>query len=182
MGYRHSQEEILAAAIAVALDTGMGGLTFSKVGDRLGISDRTVVYYFANKAELVSAVVAAVGANLVSVLEEAFGAEPQTQPELVSRSWPVLTTPEADRVFRLYFEIVGLASARQAPYDELAEVLVEAWVEWLTPRLTGSSLQIRRRRALATLAQIDGLLLLRLIAGPEAADAAARESGVRSSS
>lgn len=177
MGYRHSRDEILEAAIAVALDAGMAGLTFSKVGERLGISDRMVVYYFPSKRALAVAVVEALGADLQHLLADAFGPEPRRQHELVRRAWPVLTTPRADRVFSIFFEIVGLASAGQAPYQQLAPALVEGWVQWLTPRTVGSTVDVRRRRALATVAQIDGLLLLRRTVGTEAADAAARELG-----
>ena len=179
MGYRHSRDEILEAAVAVALEAGMVGLTFSAVGERLQISDRTVVYYFPSKPDLVTAVVVALGADLVQLLEQAFGAEPSGPTELLNRAWPVLTTPRADRVFALYFEIIGLATARQAPYDALARDLIEGWAQWLAPRTRGSTPAVRHRRALATMAQIDGLLLLRQIAGAEAAEAAAREAGVR---
>ena len=180
VGYRHSSEEILEAAIAVALEAGMAGLTFAKVGERLLISDRTVVYYFPTKPALVAAVVQALGANLEGLLEQAFGSEPRSQTDLANRAWPLLTTPMADRVFALYFEIVGLASAGQAPYDALARGLVEAWVHWLAPRMLGSTADVRRRRALATVAQIDGLLLLRQVVGAAAADTAARQAGIRS--
>lgn len=180
VGYRHSREEILGAAIAVVLDVGMAGLTFSKVGERLQISDRTVVYYFPTKPALVTAVVHALVADLEHLLEEAFGSEPLSQRDLANRAWPVLTTPTADRMFALYFEIIGLASAGQAPYDTLARGLVEGWVQWLAPRTLGRTAGVRRRRALATVAQVDGLLLLRLVVGSAAADAAAREAGIRS--
>ena len=59
MGYRHSEAEILQAATEVALEAGMVGLTFGAVGQRLGISDRTVVYYFPTKPDLVMAVAGA---------------------------------------------------------------------------------------------------------------------------
>lgn len=180
MGYRHSRDEILEAAVAVALEGGMAGLTFGSVGARLQISDRTVVYYFPTKPALVTEVVEALGADLERVLAQAFGSERRTQTDLVSRAWPVLTTPIADRVFALYFEIIGLASAGQAPYDMLARGLVEGWVQWLAPRMLGSNADVRRRRALATVAQIDGLLLVRLVLGAAAAHSAAREAGVRS--
>ncbi len=177
MGYRHSREEILEAATTLALREGIGGLTFGRVGQRLGISDRTVVYYFPSKPELVMAVAGAVVADLERLLERAFGAEPRSPEELLRRAWPVLTTPTADRVFSIYFEIVGLASSGQAPYDTLAGTLVEGWVQWLTPRTIGRSAAVRRRRALATVAQIDGLLLIRRVLGAAAADDAAREVG-----
>src|SRR5665213_1073189 len=110
MGYRHSQDELLRAAVGVALESGMAGLPFGGVGDRLGIS--------------------------------------------------------------------GLASTGRPPYVELAPRIVAGWVDWLEPRMLGSNATIRRRRALATLAYIDGLLLVRQVLGPEAAEDAAREAGV----
>ena len=179
MGYRHSQEDILAAAAAVALDTGIGGLTFAKVGERLGISDRTVVYYYPSKSDLIVAVALALGANLERLLEAAFGDQQRAPAELLQRAWPVLTTPEADMVFALYFEMVGLASAGQSPYVELGASMVGGWVEWLARRTKGSTPEIRRRRATAVVAQIDGLLLVRQIVGAEAAESAAIELGIR---
>jgi AcrR family transcriptional regulator len=179
VGYRHSEGEILAAAIAVAKQVGMAGLTFKAVGEHLGISDRTVVYYFASKSDLIVAVAQAMGADLERLLEEAFGSTPREQSEMVKRAWPVLTTSSADQVFSLFFEMVGLASAQQAPYDVLAPFMMEAWVQWLTPRMVGTTANVRRQRALATTAQIDGLLLIRRLLGSEAGDVAAREATKR---
>ena len=178
MGYRHSAEEILDAAVALTLESGLAALTFSRVGKRLGISDRTVVYYFPTKLDLINAVAGALVTDMVQLLEEAFGSTRLSQKDLMNRAWPVLTTPSADRVFALYFEIVGLASTGQAPYDTLAPGLVAGWVDWLAPRILGSSQDVRRRRALATVAQIDGLLLVRHVLGATSGDAAAREAGI----
>ncbi|MEY3588397.1 MAG: hypothetical protein RJA47_993, partial [Actinomycetota bacterium] len=36
---------MLAAAVATALESGFSGLTYAKVADHLGTSDRMVVYY-----------------------------------------------------------------------------------------------------------------------------------------
>jgi AcrR family transcriptional regulator len=179
VGYRHSQEDILAAAAAVALDTGMGGLTFAKVGERLGISDRTVVYYYPSKSDLIVAVALALGGDLERLLGAAFGDAPRTPAELLQRAWPVLTTPEADSVFALYFEMVGLASAGHPPFVELGASMVGGWVEWLASRTKGSTPAIRRQRATAVVAQIDGLLLVRRLVGAEAAESAAIELGIR---
>jgi len=178
MGYRHSPDEILEAAVGLALESGLGSLTFAGVGTRLSISDRTVVYYFPTKIDLVSAVVAALVRDTEHLLEKAFGSTPLAQREILRRAWPVLANSSADPVFRLFFELIGLASAGQPPFVELAAGVATGWVDWLEPRMLGGRADVRRRRALATLAQIEGLLLVRRTLGPEDGDAAAREAGV----
>lgn len=172
MGYLHSKEQILEAAVAVALERGLAGLTFRTVGDRLGIRDRTVVYYFPTKPELAIAVIAALSEELRRILGAAFGDTPRTKAELLSSAWPVLTTPTAERMFALMFEMTGLAVSGQEPYAQLARLQFDAWVDWLSHRTLGSDVQSRRAAALATVATVDGLLLLRQMLGADASDAA----------
>jgi AcrR family transcriptional regulator len=173
MGYVHSREQILDAAVEVVGAAGLAGLTFRSVSNRLGIPDRTVVYYFRSKDELVVAVLERVGEQLQDVLATALGDGPAGAAELLERLWPVLATPEGDAVFRLYFETVGLAVTGREPYRSASARLVTAWVSWVADRLTGEP-GGRRERAAALVAVLDGLLLLRLLDGPDAADAARR--------
>lgn len=178
VGYRHSRDEIVAAATAVALEGGMAGLTFRRVGERLGISDRMVVYYLPTKGDLVGAAAGALGVELMGLLDRAFGSDRQDPEALLRAAWPVLTTPSADRVFAVFFEMLGLASAGQEPYAQLAPALVTAWADWLADRTTGATAAARRSAALAVMARIDGLLLLRNTMGADAADDAARALGI----
>ena len=62
MGYRHTKDDILDAAVATAFEDGLSQLTFGRVAKRRGISDRVVVYYFPTKDELVTEVNARVAA------------------------------------------------------------------------------------------------------------------------
>jgi AcrR family transcriptional regulator len=75
MGYKHSREDLLAAAARLAATSGIGSLTFGSVGASLGISDRTVGYYFPTKADMITAVIAALGEQLQTALADAFGGQ-----------------------------------------------------------------------------------------------------------
>jgi AcrR family transcriptional regulator len=177
VGYRHSRDELLAAAVELAAEEGLSRLTFGRLAKRVGISDRTVVYYFPTKDDLVRHVLLSFGARLQHLLDDAFGTDPLPPEELAARAWPLLTTPEADGTFAVFFELLGLASAGRSPYEELAPLLVEGWIDWLEPHLAVEVAE-RRDRALALVAVLDGLLLLRQISGPDASAVAARRLGI----
>ncbi|MFI5837850.1 hypothetical protein ACIA5A_29650 [Micromonospora sp. NPDC051300] len=94
---------------------------------------------------------------------------------LVRAAWAVLGRPAADPVFALFLEANGLAASGRAPYRTVVPRLVEEWIVWageLLPDDVG-----RRAEAEAAIALIDGLLL-RQLAGPEAADRAAGRMGL----
>ena len=177
MGYRHSKDEILEGAVAAALDDGLSQLTFGRLAKRLGINDRTIVYYFPTKDDLTTEVVMAVGVQLQQMLGDAFSTPAADHLELARAAWPVLARREADPIFALFFEANGLAAARREPYDALVPQLIEAWITWVMTFLTGTVTR-RRAEAEAAIALIDGLLLLRQLGGSAAAARAARRLGV----
>jgi AcrR family transcriptional regulator len=176
MGHRHTKAEILDGALAAAFDDGLSQLTFGRIAKRLGISDRIVVYYFPTKDDLIGEVLYAMGAQLQETLAAAFSSPAADHFGLLRAVWPILARPEADPVFALFFEAGGLAASGREPYRSLVPQLVEAWIAWASEFIRGTPAR-RRAEAEAAIAVIDGLLLLRQLAGPEVADRAARRIG-----
>ena len=177
MGYRHSRDDILGGALAVAFDDGLSQLTFGRVAKQLGISDRVVVYYFPSKDELLTEVLVAVGVQLQQTLEPVLGSAVADYLELVRAAWPVVAQPEADAVFALFFEANGLAAAGREPFRTIVSQLVDSWIVWAAEFFEGPPTR-RRTEAETAIALLDGLLLLRQLAGPVAADRAAKRAGV----
>lgn len=133
-----------------------------------------VVYYFPTKDHLVGEVLASMGEALKQTLAPAFTTAAADHRAILRAGWPILARSETDPVFALFFEASGLAAAGQEPYRRVVRHLVEEWIEWVARLLTGPSAR-RRVEAETTVALIDGLLLLRHLAGPAAADRAARQ-------
>ncbi len=176
MGYRHTKEEILQGALGVAFDEGLSQLTYGRVAKRLGISDRIVVYYFPSKEDLVGEVLVGVGIQLQKALEPAFQSPARNHLQLVKAAWPVMARVEADTVFSLFLEATGLAASGREPYCTLVPQIVEAWITWAADYLVGTPAR-RRTEAETAVAVLDGLLLLRQMAGPAAANRAAKRIG-----
>ncbi|MGI9615925.1 MAG: TetR family transcriptional regulator [Acidimicrobiales bacterium] len=174
MGYKYSQDEILAAAVEAVAEDGLSKLTFGRLAKRMGINDRTIVYYFPSKTDLVSATVAAIGEELIDMLDDAFGNEPLPPEQLTRRAWPAVSAPSNEVVFRAFFELIGLSGAGIEPFATLAPALLTAWAEWLVPYIDvppGSTAEAEAHRIMATL---DGLLIIQSQLGHDASAAAAR--------
>ena len=176
MGYRHSREEILEGAVDTVFDEGLSRLTFGVLAKRLGISDRIVVYYFPSKDDLIVEVLAAIGAQLEGVLAGAVRKPVGDHAALVRSVWPLLARREVDGVFAVFFEASGLAAAGVEPYRTMAPALVQGWVDWAESLIDGPK-AYRRTEAAAAVAALDGLLLMRQLAGAEVANRAARGIG-----
>lgn len=178
VGYRHSRDEVVEAAASIALRDGMAKLTFRRVAEHLGISDRMVVYYLPSKEDLVMAAVEALSVRMQKILEQAFGDDRRSPDELLKMAWPVLTKKSAEQIFALFLEVVGLSAAKVEPFDRMSRSILDGWIRWLSDRIDAPAERDRRRGALGVIARIDGLLLLRHGHGVGVAHEAARALGL----
>lgn len=177
MGHKHTRDEILTGAVETAFADGLSQLSFGRVAKHLGINDRTVVYYFPTKDDLATEILTAMGLQLQTTLAAALEGGSTDHIELLRAAWPILATEEAEPVFAMFFEANGLAVAGREPYATAVRSLVATWIDWTAEFIDGDE-SYRRTEAESAIALLDGLLLLRLLAGPAAAERAATRFGI----
>jgi len=178
MGHKHTKDEILTGAVETAFESGLSQLTFGRIAKHLGINDRTVVYYFPTKDDLLSDVLVAMGSQLQTTLAPAFASTRAADHlELLRAAWPVLAVDESEAVFALFFEANGLAVTGREPYATLVRALVDTWITWAAEFIEGDDVH-RRAEAETAIAVLDGLLLLRMLTGADAAERAAARLGI----
>lgn len=169
---------MLDGALAAVFDEGFSQLTFGRLAKRLGTNDRTIVYYFPSKDDLITEVLQSIGTRLMAALSAAFVGPADDHLALARAAWPALARTDLDPLFRVYFEAIGLATAGREPFASLAPRLTTAWLDWLAEFFPGTPEQ-RQAEAEATVALVDGVMLLRQLAGAEAAERAAAAIGLR---
>jgi AcrR family transcriptional regulator len=178
VGHKYTKDDILAGALATAFDGGLSQLTYGRVAKHLGVNDRIIVYYFPTKDDLVGDVLLAMGMQLQQTLAPAFAASCADHLALMRAAWPILAHADADPIFALFFEASGLAATGRDPYRSLLPQLMDMWIAWAAEFVPGTPKQ-RRTEAETAIALLDGLLLLRQVAGPAAADRVAKRLGIR---
>lgn len=167
---RHDRESLLAAAVEVALQDGLAALTFAAVGQRAGVPDRTVVYYFPAKPDLVAAVMTALAAQVVAAADRDPG--PWPVAEAPARLGALLTGPDVGTVLARWLELCLLGADPASPYRPLAAGLGDGFVSLVAARLADVPDAERRAAAARVIALVDGAMLLRMIGLDADADAA----------
>lgn len=172
MARRHDEDELLLAVVDAALEAGLSELTFGRLARRIGIADRTLVYYFTNKNTLIEAVLGVLAAKLLEQLTVAFGEQRRAPKELLRVAYPLLTEGEADRIFALWFELAGQAAVHQEPQRSLAGSMMDTWIDWLAERIDARTRARARTDAIAMIATLDGALLMHHLGHADAARSA----------
>ena len=173
---KHDREGLLAHALAVAVRDGIDGVTFGAVGRQAGVPDRTVVYYFASKAELVEAVIGATAAQILTVLNDKIGDRRLPDEELARECFATLTAPGAREYMAVWLQVWSKAAGNEQPHLDISRALVDTWVGWTAERLEPEPADDAEARARVArlIALLDGALLLDLVGfSDEARDALA---------
>ena len=156
----HRREELIDRLTDHVLDCGLESATLRPLAAAIGTSDRMLLYYFADKTELMTAVLWCAAARLTACLEAAIPADgPLPADRLRDEVWELVRAPDMVAYMRLWFEIVGRAARGEQPFRTVGEAIGRGFLAWVESRLAIADPARRAREARLLLATVEGLAL-----------------------
>ena len=162
MTIRDQQREVVAGRLAAhLLDTGLTQTSLRQLASAAGVSDRMLLYYFADKAEVLSAATTLVAAQSVAELAEAIPEGTRLPPRAMILLAVQLTAgPQLRRFMRLWVEMIAAAAKGEKPFVTISAQVMAGFRQWLADRLDLPAGADPGATAAVIIALIDGLALV----------------------
>jgi AcrR family transcriptional regulator len=151
-------EELRNAIVRYLIKHGLTGLSLRPLAKALGCTPRVLLYHFGSKEKMVIEVLAQIRrGQRVSYgrIEEAGFTEGYLT------IWKRMSAPDSEPLFRLFFEVYGIALRCPRLYKAFLHDTIENWLQLMTDELEGEGYQCKQARAIATivLAGLRGFML-----------------------
>jgi AcrR family transcriptional regulator len=153
------------------LDQGLDGASLRPLAAAAGTSDRMLLYYFADKEELLTAVLEHVAGRMAALLGQV-DASPRAYAPLLAEIVASVRAPAFAPYMHLWIDLAAQAARGREPYRAIAGRIADGFLAWVAHRLQPSEEAARGREAALLLATVDGLALIDAVGRRAAADEA----------
>jgi AcrR family transcriptional regulator len=156
-----ARSELLERIVDYAFTNGVASLSLRPLAKELGVSAGSLLYHFRSKEDLTVEILKHAGDRQ----RELFGAmrlRDDASPGEVCRAvWNVIGAPEARPLFRLFFEVYGLALIDPDRFPAFFPAAIVNWLDFIERPYVRDGLSPKDARARATvvLANFRGYLL-----------------------
>ncbi len=153
--------ELLERIVDYVYAHGVSQLSLRPLGQAVGCSPRLLLYFFSSKEELITEVLAAAGARQRVLVDRLRIEHAATPGEICREIWKAISDPKSEPVFRLFFEIYGLALQDRKRYASFLKRVVTDWLLFIAQPLLRAGAPQAEAQAYATviLAGFRGFLL-----------------------
>ena len=137
---------------------GLAGSPLRALASAAGTSDRMLLYYFADRDELLGVVLDHIAARLQGFLAQV-DQTPRAWATLLRLLWDQARTPALRPYLQLMLELATAAGRGEEPHRVAAARIAGGFIDWTAARLDPAKGPAAARAALL-LATLDGLVLL----------------------
>jgi len=126
-------------------------------------SDRMLLYYFKDKAEIIAATLERISERLVQLLNAKTTSQPLPLDDLVAELAEILLGDDLWPYMRLWLEIASLSARNDPFYRQVGERIGRGFLAWGAAQLDSATPEAREAEAASLLVRIEGLVLLKSI-------------------
>lgn len=152
--------EITARAADHILAHGLEASSLRPLAKAAGTSDRMLLYYFRDKAELVSAALDVIAARLTDILNARTAKTPRPLDELRPALLKIILAKDLWPYMRIWLEIASDAAKGDTFYQSLGNQIGRGFLAWGAAQLDSEQ---RETDAARLLVSIEGALLLKSV-------------------
>ncbi|MBU6164588.1 MAG: TetR/AcrR family transcriptional regulator [Alphaproteobacteria bacterium] len=168
------RERVISALAGHLLATGLTQTSLRPLAAAAGVSDRMLLYYFRDKADVLACAIGRLADGFADGLDAALPATPMPPEQLLLAATGLVRSPAMQPSMRLWLDIAAAAARQQQPYPAIATRILDQFMAWLEARIDAPPGPARREQAALLLAVIDGLALFDMAGSTAQADAATR--------
>lgn len=164
MSIRDDQREKTIERLAGhLLETGLGETSLRQLAKAAGVSDRMLLYYFADKAEVLSAVITRIAGQVAMDLDATLPPDVTLPPgAMIMLAAEMTAGPQMRGFMRLWVEMIAAAARQEEPFAGIASQVLASFRSFMAPRLDCPPGTDREAIAGAIIALIDGLALVEI--------------------
>lgn len=153
--------ELLERIVDYVYEHGVSQLSLRPLGEAVGCSPRLLLYFFTSKEDLITEVLAAAGARQRDLVQRLRLERAATAGEVCRQIWDAISAPKSEALFRLFFEVYGLALQDRKRYKNFLNRVVADWLRFIAEPLLHAGCPQADAQAYATviLAGYRGFLL-----------------------
>lgn len=153
--------ELLERIVDYVYAHGVSQLSLRPLGEAVGCSPRLLLYFFSSKEDLITEVLAAAGARQRALVNRLKFEHASTPGQVCREIWRSISAPKSEALFRLFFEVYGLALQDRKRYANFLKRVVADWLRFIAEPLLQAGCPKADAEAYATviLAGYRGFLL-----------------------
>lgn len=141
------------------LSVGLRGASLRPLAAAAGTTNRMLLYYFADKDELLEATLRQIADRLMRLLDGSVG-EPVPFEVLLPGVWAAVRSPEMKPYTQLWLELAAMSARDEEPFRAIAGQIFDGFLAWAAARLKVEDESDRPRQAALLLGTVEGLVLL----------------------
>ena len=153
--------QLLERIVDYAFSNGVASLSLRPLAKELGVTPGLLLYHFRSKEELTVEILKHAGDQQRKLFESLQTDDDALPGEICRAVWSIVAGPGARSLFRLFFEVYGLALIDRERFPTFFPGAVENWLGFLARPYAraGISADEARVRATVVLAGFRGFLL-----------------------